>query len=51
MTDAITFAGSPLDRANLERRDAAWVERQLADGATRFLPLWQLKPLVSHSGS
>ena len=46
MPDAITFAGSPLDRSTLERRDAAWIERQLENDATRFLPLWRLDPLV-----
>jgi NAD+ diphosphatase len=46
MPDPITFAGSPLDRSTLERRDAAWVASRLADDATRFLPLWRLNPLV-----
>jgi len=46
MSDAIAFAGSPLDRSAVARRDAAWVEKQLGDPATRFLPLWKLDPLV-----
>jgi NAD+ diphosphatase len=46
MPDPIAFSGSPLDRAATKRRDAAWVERQLADPAARFLPLWNLDPLV-----
>jgi NAD+ diphosphatase len=44
--DAITFAGSPLDREAVRRRDHGWLEAQLADGASRFLPLWKLQPLV-----
>ncbi len=32
------FAGSPLDRADRERRDPAWIEEQLRRPDTRFLP-------------
>lgn len=46
MIEPIAFAGSPLDRCAVERRDASWVEGRLADPATRFLPLWNLDPLV-----
>jgi NAD+ diphosphatase len=46
MSDSIAFAGSPLDRCAVERRDAAWLEGRLSDPATRFLPLWKLDPLV-----
>jgi NAD+ diphosphatase len=42
----IVFSGSPLDRAALRRRDAAWLRERLADDATRVLPLWRLSPLV-----
>lgn len=46
MGDAIAFAGNPLDRAALLRRDHEWIEAQLEHQATRFLPVWRLKPLV-----
>jgi NAD+ diphosphatase len=46
MNDPITFAGSPLDRSTVERRDPAWLEQHLADPGTRYLPLWKLDPLV-----
>jgi NAD+ diphosphatase len=46
MSDPIAFAGSPLDRCAVARRDAAWIEGRLSDPATRFLPLWKLDPLV-----
>jgi NAD+ diphosphatase len=46
MSDSIAFAGSPLDRVAVERRDSAWVEAQLANPAARFLPLHALDPLV-----
>lgn len=42
----VAFAGSPLCRASQERRDAAWLDAQLSAQETRFLPLWQLRPLV-----
>ncbi len=44
--DPIIFSGSVLDRVSELRRDAAWVEQQLVDPGTRFLPLGGLKPLV-----
>jgi len=44
--DTIAFSGSPLDRAAVLRRDGGWLERQLADPAARFLPLWNLDALV-----
>jgi NAD+ diphosphatase len=47
MPNAIAFAGSPLDRASAERRDRAWLRRQLEAEATRFLPLWRLQPLIA----
>ena len=47
MPQRIPFTGSPLDRAALERGDAAWLAARLASDATRFLPLWQGKPLVT----
>ncbi|HTO07257.1 MAG TPA: NAD(+) diphosphatase [Myxococcota bacterium] len=46
MSRPITFAGSPLDRAALRRRDAAWVAAQLESEASRFLPFWRLNVLV-----
>jgi NAD+ diphosphatase len=44
--DPIPFSGSPLDREGLRRRDRAWLDARLADPASRFLPVWQAKPLL-----
>src|SRR5215470_12245047 len=44
--DPIPFTGSPLDREGLRRRDRAWLDARLADPASRFLPIWQTKPLL-----
>jgi NAD+ diphosphatase len=46
MTDPIPFSGSPLDREGVRRRDRAWLDERLADPASRFLPIWQTKPLI-----
>jgi NAD+ diphosphatase len=40
------FSGSPLDRAALRRRDAAWIAAQLAREQSRFLPFWKLNVLM-----
>src|SRR5882672_3306101 len=44
--DPIPFSGSPLDREGVRRRDRSWLDARLADPASRFLPLWQSKPLL-----
>ena len=44
------FAGNPLDRGDVQRRDQQWLEAQAANPQSRFLPLWQLNVLI-HSGS
>ncbi len=44
--DPIPFSGSPLDREGLRRRDRAWLDGLLADPTSRFLPVWQAKPLL-----
>ena len=46
MADPIPFSGSPLDREGVRRRDRAWLDARLADPASRFLPVWQTKPLL-----
>jgi len=46
MSRLLAFAGNPLDRVPVERRDPSWLESQLADPEARFLPLWKLDPLV-----
>lgn len=46
MSSSFVFSGSPLDRADFRRRDAAWLEARLADEATRILPVWRLAVLV-----
>lgn len=43
---AIIFTGSPLDRADHQRRDPRWLTDRLSEESTRFLPLWRLQPLV-----
>ena len=42
----IIFSGGTLDRADVKRRDAAWIQQRLADERTRILPVWRLLPLV-----
>src|SRR5262245_31390871 len=44
--DPIPFSASPLDREGVRRRDRAWLDARLADPASRFLPVWQAKPLL-----
>jgi len=46
MHEPIPFSGSPLDREALRRRDRAWLDARLADPASRYLPVWQTKPLL-----
>jgi len=44
------FSGNPLDRAQRERLDEAWLEASLADTNSRFLPLWRLNVLLKKDG-
>jgi len=46
MRPPISFAGSPLDRENLRRRERAWLEAQQKSPESRYLPLWRLQPLL-----
>jgi len=46
MDDPIAFAGSPLHRENLRRRERAWLEAQEQSPDSRYLPLWRLQPLL-----
>jgi NAD+ diphosphatase len=41
-----TFAGSPMNRMGNERRNADWLQQQMDDPDTCFLPLWQLRGLM-----
>ena len=41
------FAGNPLDRGEVERRDEEWLAAQAAEPASRVLPMWQLNVPVS----
>ena len=50
MDTPIPFSGSPLDREALRRRDRAWLEARLVDPASRYLPVWQAKPLLKREG-
>ena len=40
------FAGNPLDRGDVYRRDQTWLEAQATNPQSRFLPLWQLNVLI-----
>lgn len=40
------FSGNPLDRAGNERRSGEWVQARLTEPGTKFLPMWQLRPLM-----
>lgn len=46
MRSSIPFAGSPLDRENLRRRERAWLEAQQTSPESRYLPVWRLNPLL-----
>ena len=41
------FAGNPMDRGEVERRDEGWLAAQAGNPASRMLPLWQLNVPVS----
>ena len=47
--DRIThvFAGNPLDRGEVERRDEEWLTAQASDPGSLMLPMWQLNVPVS----
>jgi NAD+ diphosphatase len=40
------FAGNPLDRSDVQRRDQQWLDAQATNPQSRFLPLWQLNVLI-----
>lgn len=46
MKHAIAYTGNPLDRENLRRRGREWMEAQQAAPESRYLPLFQLQPLL-----
>ena len=46
MSTAIPFCGAPLDREALRRRERGWVESQRQDPGSRYLPIWQGRPLL-----
>ncbi|MBB4657920.1 NAD(+) diphosphatase [Parvularcula dongshanensis] len=46
----IAFAGNPLDRANTERRDPAWVEAQRRHPRAELLVLWRGQVLHEAEG-
>ena len=41
------FAGNPLDRGEKERRDEEWIRSKSRDSASKFLPLWDSRVLIS----
>ena len=47
------YAGNPLDRGDVERRDEEWLAAKAKDPKSRFLPMWDLNVLIaggSHEG-
>jgi len=46
LSRALTFAGNPLDRANLKRLDVAWLTAAQSAEHSRILPLSHGKPLM-----
>lgn len=40
------FSGNPLDRAQQQRLDQAWLAASLEDANSRFLPFWKLDVLI-----
>ncbi|MDF2366578.1 NAD(+) diphosphatase [Sneathiella sp.] len=47
MKKPIVFAGGDFDRASHLRTDPNWIEQKLKDPSSRFLPMHQLKALIS----
>ncbi|MBO0332355.1 NAD(+) diphosphatase [Sneathiella sp. CAU 1612] len=47
MKKPIVFAGGDFDRASHLRTDPNWIEQKLRDPNSRFLPMHQLKALIS----
>jgi NAD+ diphosphatase len=41
------FAGSPIDRAAHLRTDEAWIAARLVDPASRFIPVWRSRSLIT----
>ena len=46
MPDPILFSGSPIDRADHERRDAGWIKERMEREDSRYVALWRLNVLV-----
>ena len=47
MKKPIVFAGGDFDRASHLRTDPNWIEQKIKDPSSRFLPMHQLKALIS----
>ena len=45
------YAGSPLDRAGLQRDDADWIAARLADPDSVFIVVWRAKTLITGTDS
>ena len=41
------YAGNPLDRGDVERRDEEWLAAKARDPKSRFLPMWDLNVLIA----
>ena len=46
-----SYAGSPLDRAGLQRDDADWIAARLVDPESVFVVVWRSKTLISGADS
>lgn len=51
IAESVTFAGGGIDRAAWLRGDPSALDRQLASGAARVLPVWRGKPLICDAGA
>jgi len=51
VAEQVTFGGGGLDRAAELRHDTATLATMVADPATRVLPVWRGKPLITGEGS
>lgn len=45
------FANSPLERANFEKDQTAFLEKQIADPTCLFVPLWRGDPLIANGAA
>jgi NAD+ diphosphatase len=49
MKEANFYSGAGLDRVGHRRKDPAWLAGRIADGSSRFLPIWHGQNLVAEA--